>query len=49
MFGHRKNILVAAPELKDKTRGLSVFLVDLKANQGKIDVKPLDLRPAEDG
>jgi hypothetical protein len=30
-------------ELKDKTRGLSVFIVDLKANQGKLEVKPLDL------
>jgi acyl-CoA dehydrogenase len=30
-------------ELKDKTRGLSVFIVDLKENHGKIDVKPLDL------
>jgi len=30
-------------QLKDKTRGLSVFIVDLKANKGKIDVKPLDL------
>jgi len=30
-------------ELKDKTRGLSVFIVDLKANKSKIDVKPLDL------
>lgn len=30
-------------ELADKTRGLSVFLVDLKENEGKLDVKPLDL------
>ena len=30
-------------ELKDKTRGLSVFIVDLKTNKSKIDVKPLDL------
>jgi acyl-CoA dehydrogenase len=30
-------------ELKDKTRGLSVFIVDIKANKGKLDVKPLDL------
>jgi acyl-CoA dehydrogenase len=30
-------------QLKDKTRGLSVFIVDLKANKSKIDVKPLDL------
>jgi acyl-CoA dehydrogenase len=30
-------------QLKDKTRGLSVFIVDLKANKNKIDVKPLDL------
>lgn len=30
-------------DLKDKTRGLSVFIVDLKANKSKIDVKPLDL------
>lgn len=30
-------------ELKDKTRGLSVFLVDLKTNKDKIEVKPLDL------
>jgi len=30
-------------ELKDKTRGLSVFIVDLMANKSKIDVKPLDL------
>ncbi len=30
-------------ELKDKTRGLSVFLVDLKENKARIEVKPLDL------
>ncbi|MEX0804780.1 MAG: acyl-CoA dehydrogenase family protein [Candidatus Binatia bacterium] len=30
-------------ELQDKTRGLSVFIVDLKENQGKLEVKPLDL------
>jgi len=30
-------------DLTDKTRGLSVFIVDLKANQGKLEVKPLDL------
>ena len=30
-------------ELKDKTRGLSVFLVDLKKNKDRIEVKPLDL------
>ena len=30
-------------ELEDKTRGLSVFLVDLREAKGKIDVKPLDL------
>ena len=30
-------------QLKDKTRGLSVFLVDLKENKSKIEVKPLDL------
>jgi acyl-CoA dehydrogenase len=30
-------------QLKDKTHGLSVFIVDLKANKSKIDVKPLDL------
>jgi acyl-CoA dehydrogenase len=30
-------------ELKDKTRGLSVFIVDLKENKGRIEVKPLDL------
>ncbi len=30
-------------ELKDKTKGLSVFLVDLRESKGKIEVKPLDL------
>jgi acyl-CoA dehydrogenase len=30
-------------ELEDKTRGLSVFIVDLKENKKKLDVKPLDL------
>ena len=30
-------------ELKDKTQGLSVFIVDLREAQGKIEVKPLDL------
>jgi len=30
-------------EVKDKTRGLSVFIVDLKENQKKLEVKPLDL------
>jgi acyl-CoA dehydrogenase len=30
-------------ELKDKTRGLSVFIVDLRAAKGKLEVKPLDL------
>ncbi|MGE5304728.1 MAG: acyl-CoA dehydrogenase family protein [Alphaproteobacteria bacterium] len=30
-------------ELKDKTRGLSVFLVDLRQNKDRIEVKPLDL------
>jgi acyl-CoA dehydrogenase len=30
-------------ELEDKTRGLSVFIVDLKENEKKLDVKPLDL------
>ena len=33
----------AYEELKDKTRGLSVFLVDLKENKDRIEVKPLDL------
>jgi acyl-CoA dehydrogenase len=30
-------------ELKDKTRGLSVFLVDMRGAKGKLEVKPLDL------
>ena len=30
-------------ELEDKTRGLSVFIVDLKVNKDKLEVKPLDL------
>jgi acyl-CoA dehydrogenase len=30
-------------QLQDKTRGLSVFIVDLKENRGKLEVKPLDL------
>ena len=30
-------------ELKDKTRGLSVFIVDLTEAKGKLEVKPLDL------
>jgi acyl-CoA dehydrogenase len=30
-------------ELKDKTRGLSVFLVDLRNVQGKLEVQPLDM------
>jgi acyl-CoA dehydrogenase len=30
-------------ELEDKTRGLSVFIVDLKENKNRIEVKPLDL------
>ena len=30
-------------ELQDKTRGLSVFIVDLKANKEKLEIKPLDL------
>jgi acyl-CoA dehydrogenase len=30
-------------ELEDKTRGLSVFIVDLKKNKDKLEVKPLDL------
>jgi acyl-CoA dehydrogenase len=29
--------------LEDKTRGLSVFIIDLKENKGKIEVKPLEL------
>jgi acyl-CoA dehydrogenase len=30
-------------QLRDKTRGLSVFIVDLKENRGKLEVKPLEL------
>jgi acyl-CoA dehydrogenase len=30
-------------ELKDKTRGLSVFIVDMRGAKGKLEVKPLDL------
>jgi len=30
-------------ELKDKTRGLSVFLIDMRTVKGKLDVQPLDL------
>ena len=30
-------------ELQDKTRGLSVFIVDLREAEGKLEVKPLDL------
>jgi acyl-CoA dehydrogenase len=30
-------------ELKDKTRGLSAFIVDLREAKGKLEVKPLDL------
>src|SRR3989454_6805184 len=30
-------------QLDDKTKGLSVFIVDLREARGKIDVKPLDL------
>ncbi|HEX6173117.1 MAG TPA: acyl-CoA dehydrogenase family protein [Candidatus Binatia bacterium] len=30
-------------ELEDKTRGLSVFIVDLRENKEKLEVKPLDL------
>src|SRR5688572_1261263 len=30
-------------ELDDKTRGLSVFIVDLRENKNKLEVKPLDL------
>jgi len=33
----------AYDELQDKTRGLSVFIVDLREAKGKLDVKPLDL------
>jgi acyl-CoA dehydrogenase len=30
-------------DLEDKTHGLSVFIVDLEKNKGKLEVKPLDL------
>lgn len=30
-------------ELQDKTRGLSVFIVDLREAEGKLEIKPLDL------
>src|SRR6195256_1224890 len=30
-------------ELKDKTQGLSVFLVDMRDIKGKLDIQPLDL------
>jgi len=30
-------------DLQDKTRGLSVFIVDLREAKGKLEVKPLDL------
>src|SRR5207247_1735381 len=30
-------------ELQDKTKGLSVFIVDLREAKGKLEVKPLDL------
>src|SRR3990170_2425372 len=30
-------------ELKDKSRGLSVFIVDLREAQGRMEVKPLDI------
>src|ERR671912_682267 len=30
-------------DLEDKTRGLSVFIVDLRDNKGELEVKPLDL------
>ncbi|MCL4487453.1 MAG: acyl-CoA/acyl-ACP dehydrogenase [Chloroflexi bacterium] len=30
-------------ELRDKTRGLSTFIVDLRHVEGKLDVKPLDV------
>ncbi|HTM07391.1 MAG TPA: acyl-CoA dehydrogenase family protein [Verrucomicrobiae bacterium] len=30
-------------DLKDKTRGLSVFIVDLREAKGKLEVKPLDI------
>src|SRR4029450_8487681 len=45
---HCDPMLLLAPttpydELKDKTRGLSVFIVDLREAKGKLEVKPLDL------
>src|SRR5207245_10967247 len=30
-------------ELRDKTSGLSVFIVDLREAKGKLEIKPLDL------
>jgi len=30
-------------QLKDKTKGLSVFIVDLREAKGKLEIKPLDL------
>jgi acyl-CoA dehydrogenase len=30
-------------ELKDKTRGLSVFLIDMRSVKGKLEIQPLDL------
>jgi acyl-CoA dehydrogenase len=30
-------------ELKDKTRGLSVFIVDMRNAKGKLEIKPLDI------
>jgi acyl-CoA dehydrogenase len=30
-------------ELKDKTQGLSVFIVDMREPKGKLDIQPLDL------
>jgi acyl-CoA dehydrogenase len=30
-------------ELKDKTRGLSVFIVDMREAKGKLEIKPLDI------
>jgi acyl-CoA dehydrogenase len=30
-------------DLQDKTRGLSVFIVDLKENEARLEIKPLDL------
>ncbi len=30
-------------DLKDKTQGLSVFIVDLRESRGKLEIKPLDL------